>query len=122
MKLFFIDELCGDHSGVVGLFRIFGTFHVIQYFRHTKAFLRAEQIVLTQVYIEIDTKYKWSFTSFNRKIFGGEKIDHINHHVWDEFVTESGLITRGDQKEATKFIVELRNPRKFCNIHLMCAN
>ncbi|KAA6397939.1 MAG: hypothetical protein EZS28_006535 [Streblomastix strix] len=80
MKPFLIDKLHVELSGVVGPLRIFGTFHVIKYFRNTKAFLKAEEIVLTHAYTEIDIRYKWSFSPFNLKIFGGEKIVHINHH------------------------------------------
>ncbi|KAA6387399.1 MAG: hypothetical protein EZS28_017068 [Streblomastix strix] len=42
------------------------------------------------------------------------KIVHINHHVWDAYVTEIGhvIITRGMYKEAKEFVTELTTPQK----------
>jgi hypothetical protein len=55
---------------------------------------------------------KFCFTPIDPKFFGGEKIIHINHHVWDAYVTESGrvIITRGMYKEVDEFVAELTTP------------
>ncbi|KAA6369179.1 MAG: hypothetical protein EZS28_035293 [Streblomastix strix] len=127
MKPCFIDGLRGELSEVEGQFGIFGTFHVVKYYKNAKAFLTADGIVLAQAYIEVETKYKYSFTPIDPKFFGGEKIVHINHHVWDAYVTESGriIITRGMYKEAKEFVTELTTPQKvlqlpFCVDELHC--
>ncbi|KAA6371740.1 MAG: hypothetical protein EZS28_032734, partial [Streblomastix strix] len=113
MKPCFIDGLRGELSDAEGQFGIFGTFHVVKYFRRAKAFLTADGIVITQSYTEVEKKYKYSFTPIDPKFFGGEKIVHINHHVWDGYVTESGrvIITRGMYKEHNEFVTELTTPQ-----------
>ncbi|KAA6396268.1 MAG: hypothetical protein EZS28_008204 [Streblomastix strix] len=114
MKPVFLDELRGGLSGAEGTFGIFGTYHVVKYFRRAKAFLTADGIVLAQAYTEVEKKYKYSFTPIDPKWFGGEKIIHINHHVWDAYVTETGrvIITRGMYKEHKEFVTELTTPQK----------
>ncbi|KAA6392825.1 MAG: hypothetical protein EZS28_011653 [Streblomastix strix] len=114
MKPCFLDELRGELSGTEGPFGIFGTFHAIKYYANAKAFLTADGIVLAQAYTEVEAKYKYSFTPIDPKFFGGQKIVHINHHVWDVYVTETGraIITRAAYKEAKKFVAELTTPQK----------
>ncbi|KAA6374747.1 MAG: hypothetical protein EZS28_029726 [Streblomastix strix] len=110
----YIDGLRVELSGTEGQFGIFGTYHVVKYFRRAKAFLTAEGIVLIQAYTEVEKKYKYSFTPIYPKFFGGEKIIHINSHVWDAYVTDTGrvIITRGMYKEAKQFVTELTTPQK----------
>lgn len=110
----FIDELRGSLSGEEGTFGIFGTFHVIKYFRNAKAFLTAEGIVLIQAYTDVEKKNKYCFTPLDPNWFGGEKIVHINSDVWDAYVTESGriFITRAVYKEAKEYVIELTAPQK----------
>ncbi|KAA6403767.1 MAG: hypothetical protein EZS28_000705 [Streblomastix strix] len=114
MKPFFLDELRGSLSGAEGQFGIFGTFHVVKYFRRAKAFLTTQGIVLAQAYTEAEKKYRYSFTPIDPKFFSGEKIVHINHHIFDAYVTESGrvIITRGMYKEHKEFVTELTQPQK----------
>ncbi|KAA6378763.1 MAG: hypothetical protein EZS28_025711 [Streblomastix strix] len=114
MKPMFIDELRGSLSGEEGTFGIFGTFHVIKYFRNAKAFLTAEGIVLIQAYTDVEKKNKYCFTPLDPNWFGGEKIVHINSDVWDAYVTESGriFITRAVYKEAKEYVIELTAPQK----------
>ncbi|KAA6400201.1 MAG: hypothetical protein EZS28_004270 [Streblomastix strix] len=114
MKQCFLDELRGGLSGAEGAFGVFETFHVVKYYKNAKAFVTAEGIVLTQTYVEIEKKYKYSFTPIDPKFFGGEKIVHINHHVWDAYVTKTGrvLIIRGMYKESKEFVTELTTPQK----------
>ncbi|KAA6360844.1 MAG: hypothetical protein EZS28_043630, partial [Streblomastix strix] len=105
MKPMFLDELRGSLSGAQGTFGIFGTFHVVKYFRRAKAFLTADGIVLAQADTELEKGYRRHFTPIDPKFFGGEKVVHINHHVRDAYVTETGrvIITRGICKEDYSF-------------------
>ncbi|KAA6385019.1 MAG: hypothetical protein EZS28_019456 [Streblomastix strix] len=114
MKPLFIDELRGDLSGAEGTFGLFGTYHVVKYFRRSKAFLTADGIVLIQTYTEVEKKYKYCFTPIHPNWFGGEKVIHCNHHIWDAYVTETGrvIITRGMYKESKELIAELKAPQK----------
>ncbi|KAA6345078.1 MAG: hypothetical protein EZS28_052191, partial [Streblomastix strix] len=105
MKQCFLDELRGSLSGAEGAFGIFETFHVVKYYKNAKAFVTAEGIVLTQAYVEIEKKGEHYYIPIDLKFFGGEKIVHINNHVWDAYVTKTGrvILTRGMYKESKEF-------------------
>ncbi|KAA6402948.1 MAG: hypothetical protein EZS28_001527 [Streblomastix strix] len=113
MKPCFIDKLRGGLPGADGTFGIFGSFHVVKYFRDAKAFVTADGIVIVQAYVEVEKKYRYCYTPIDPKFFGGEKIVHINSHVWDAYVTESGraIITRAVYKEYQEFAAELATPQ-----------
>ncbi|KAA6379545.1 MAG: hypothetical protein EZS28_024929 [Streblomastix strix] len=112
----FVDEIRGKLSGSQGQYGIFGTFHVVKYFRKADQYLTADGIVLGMTIIinNYEGNEKDQLTPIDPKFFGGEKIVHINHHVWDAYVTESGrvIITRGVYKQAIEIVVELTTPQK----------
>ncbi|KAA6359916.1 MAG: hypothetical protein EZS28_044558 [Streblomastix strix] len=65
----FIEDVSGALSGVEGPFDIFGTFHVIIYFRGEQAFLIKEGTVFVQNIMKLRRKTH-CFPLINLEIFG----------------------------------------------------
>ncbi|KAA6393102.1 MAG: hypothetical protein EZS28_011372 [Streblomastix strix] len=74
--------------------------------------LQVVQIMEFGVFVNVVIKYP--------KLFGGEKIIHINSNVWDEYVTgtEHIIITRGMYKEHKEFVAELTLPQYVMHLPL----
>ncbi|KAA6388717.1 MAG: hypothetical protein EZS28_015755 [Streblomastix strix] len=118
MKYLFVDEIRGSVSRSEGQYGIFGTHHVVKYFRKANAFLSSDGIVIIKTYLESEKRYKYRFTPIDPQFFQSEKIIHINSHIYDAYVTESGrvIVTRGVYKEAHELFVELQKPQKILQL------
>jgi hypothetical protein len=87
LKPTFIKEIRGELSEAEGKYGVFGTFKVVKFFRRLHSFLTADGICFIRPYTEVEKKNKNCFTPIDPKWFGGEKIVHVNHHVYNAYVT-----------------------------------